>query len=575
MIREFIKYYKPHRALFILDFTCAFIMSLMNLVFPVLTKKIIDDLLPSGNMKKIMYFGILLLTLYILRAILQFIVDYWGHTLGVRIEYDMRRKLFKHINKLSFSYFDNVKTGQIMSRLVNDLNQISELAHHGPEDLFIAFVTLAGSFFIMITLNVKMTLVIFSIMPIMLTFAIMKNRELKKSFKDLRVKVGDINSQAEDSISGIRVVKAFNNEEYEEGKFDIGNKNFKDTKQKSYKVLGQFFSGITFFSNIINLIVLMYGSYLIYNKELTTGDLVGFLLYVSMFLQPIRKITALIENYQRGMAGFARFKQIMDIDPEIQEKQDTISVDKLKGNIEFNDVGFGYNNNKSILTGINMSVASGQTIAIVGPSGAGKTTLLRLIPRFYEVSSGDIKIDSINVKDMKISDLRKNIGVVEQDVFLFSGTIKENILYGKQDATDEEIMEAAKKANAHDFISALENGYDTYIGQRGVRLSGGQKQRIAITRIFLKNPPILILDEATSALDTQTERIIQKSLYDLSKNRTTLVIAHRLTTIKNADKIIVLTNDGIKECGSHEELIGQDGIYSDLYKLQFEDIYEY
>lgn len=575
MIREFIKYYKPHRALFILDFTCAFIMSLMNLVFPVLTKKIIDDLLPSGNMKKIMYFGILLLTLYILRAILQFIVDYWGHTLGVRIEYDMRRKLFKHINKLSFSYFDNVKTGQIMSRLVNDLNQISELAHHGPEDLFIAFVTLAGSFFIMITLNVKMTLVIFSIMPIMLTFAIMKNRELKKSFKDLRVKVGDINSQAEDSISGIRVVKAFNNEEYEEGKFDIGNKNFKDTKQKSYKVLGQFFSGITFFSNIINLIVLMYGSYLIYNKELTTGDLVGFLLYVSMFLQPIRKITALIENYQRGMAGFARFKQIMDIDPEIQEKQDTISVDKLKGNIEFDDVGFGYNNNKSVLTGINMSVASGQTIAIVGPSGAGKTTLLRLIPRFYEVSSGDIRIDSINVKDMKISDLRKNIGVVEQDVFLFSGTIKENILYGKQDATDEEIMEAAKKANAHDFISALENGYDTYIGQRGVRLSGGQKQRIAITRIFLKNPPILILDEATSALDTQTERIIQKSLYDLSKNRTTLVIAHRLTTIKNADKIIVLTNDGIKECGSHEELIGQDGIYSELYKLQFEDIYEY
>lgn len=575
MIREFIKYYKPHRALFILDFTCAFIMSLMNLVFPVLTKKIIDDLLPSGNMKKIMYFGILLLTLYILRAILQFIVDYWGHTLGVRIEYDMRRKLFKHINKLSFSYFDNVKTGQIMSRLVNDLNQISELAHHGPEDLFIAFVTLAGSFFIMITLNVKMTLVIFSIMPIMLTFAIMKNRELKKSFKDLRVKVGDINSQAEDSISGIRVVKAFNNEEYEEAKFDIGNKNFKDTKQKSYKVLGQFFSGITFFSNIINLIVLMYGSYLIYNNELTTGDLVGFLLYVSMFLQPIRKITALIENYQRGMAGFARFKEVMDIDPEIQEKQDTINVDKLKGNIEFDDVGFGYNNNKSILTGINMSVASGQTIAIVGPSGAGKTTLLRLIPRFYEVSSGDIKIDSINVKDMKISDLRKNIGVVEQDVFLFSGTIKENILYGKQDATDEEIIEAAKKANAHDFISDLENGYDTYIGQRGVRLSGGQKQRIAITRIFLKNPPILILDEATSALDTQTERIIQKSLYDLSKNRTTLVIAHRLTTIKNADKIIVLTNEGIKECGSHEELIDQDGIYSDLYKLQFEDIYEY
>ncbi|MEJ8553884.1 ABC transporter ATP-binding protein [Tepidibacter sp. Z1-5] len=575
MIREFIKYYKPHRALFTLDFTCAFIMSLMNLVFPVLTKKIIDDLLPSGNIQRIIYFGILLLTLYIVRAILQFIVDYWGHTLGVRIEYDMRRKLFKHINKLSFSYFDNVKTGQIMSRLVNDLNQISELAHHGPEDLFIAFVTLAGSFCIMITLNVKMTLVIFSIMPIMLTFTIIKNRELKKSFRDLRVKIGEINAQAEDSISGIRVVKAFNNEEYEEYKFDLGNKSFKETKQKSYKVLGQFFSGITFFSNIINLVVLMYGSYLIYNNEFTIGDLIGFLLYVSMFLQPIRKITTLIENYQRGMAGFARFMEVMEIKTEIQEKQDAINIDKLKGNIEFEDVGFGYNNNKSILTGINMSVKSGETIAIVGPSGAGKTTLLRLIPRFYEVSNGVIKIDSVNIKDMKIRDLRKNIGVVEQDVFLFSGTIKENILYGKYDATDEEIIEASKKANAHEFIINLENGYDTYIGQRGVRLSGGQKQRIAITRIFLKNPPILILDEATSALDTQTERIIQKSLYDLSRNRTTLVIAHRLTTIKNADKIIVLTNDGITECGSHDELIDREGIYSDLYKLQFEDIYEY
>ncbi|CAH2212116.1 ABC transporter ATP-binding protein [Tepidibacter aestuarii] len=575
MIREFIKYYKPHRALFIFDFTCAFIMSLMNLVFPVLTKKIIDDLLPNKNMKMIMYFGILLLTLYIIRAILQFIVDYWGHTLGVRIEYDMRRELFKHINKLSFSYFDKVKTGQIMSRLVNDLNQISELAHHGPEDLFIALVTFLGSFVIMLTLNVKMTLVIFSIIPIMLIFAISKNRELKKSFRDLRVKIGEINAQAEDSISGIRVVKAFNNEEYEEDKFDIGNKSFKETKQNSYKVLGQFFSGITFFSNIINLVVLMYGSYLIYNNELSTGDLVGFLLYVSMFLQPIRKITTLIENYQRGMAGFGRFIEIMSIDPEIQEKQYTVDIEELKGNIEFDNVGFGYNNNKSVLTEINMSVKSGQTIAIVGPSGAGKTTLLRLIPRFYEVSSGDIKIDSINIKDMKISDLRKNIGVVEQDVFLFSGTIKENILYGKYGATDEEIIEASKKANAHEFILALENGYDTYIGQRGVRLSGGQKQRIAITRIFLKNPPILILDEATSALDTQTERIIQKSLYDLSKNRTTLVIAHRLTTIKNADKIIVLTKDGIKECGSHEDLIGQEGIYSDLYKLQFEDVYEY
>ncbi len=559
-------------SLFILDFTCAFIMSIMDLIFPVFAKGMIDTILPNRSIKIIIWSGIGLLFLYVIRSILEYIVNYWGHVLGVRMEYDMRKEMFDHIQKLSFTYFDNNKTGQIMSRLVNDLNEISELAHHGPEDLFITFITLIGSFMIMFSLNVKLTLALFFIMPIMMIFSVSKNRAMRRAFRDLRVKLGDINAQAEDSISGVRVVKAFTNEAYEHKKFERGNRGFKESKEDSYKVMGQFFSGITFFSNLINLVVLIYGGILIYNGELSLGELVGFLLYVSMFLQPIRKITALIENYQKGMAGFNRFTEILNIEPEIQDKKNAKEVKRLKGDILFEKVHFSYNNKNNILENINFRIKSGETVAFVGPSGGGKTTLCSLIPRFYEIDQGKIKIDEIDIQEITQKSLRENIGIVQQDVFLFSGTIRDNIIYGRIGASDEEVIEAAKKANAHDFIMHLENGYDTYIGERGVKLSGGQKQRISIARIFLKNPPILILDEATSALDNETEKLIQESLFKLSENRTTLVIAHRLATIRNANRIMVLTDEGIVEDGNHEKLISAGGIYERLYKSQFEEV---
>ncbi|OPJ55933.1 ABC transporter ATP-binding protein [Alkalithermobacter paradoxus] len=570
MIKKFIEYYKPHKHLFFLDFTCAFFIAIMDLIFPMVARKMVDDVLPQKNVQLILLFGGGLLLLYILRSVFQYIVDYWGHILGVRMEYDMRKDLFNHIHKLSFRYFDNTKTGHIMSRIVNDLNEVSELAHHGPEDLFITTITLVGSFVIMVSLNVKLALVTFAVVTVMLVFAVVKNRAMKKSFRELRKKLADINAQVEDSISGVRVVKAFTNEEYEHQKFEIGNRNFKNSKEYSYKVMAEFFSGVTFFSNFINLIILVYGGLLISSGELSLGELVGFLLYVSMFLQPIRRMVHLIENYQKGMAGFNRFVEILEIDPDIVDKEDAMEIDRVKGDIEFKDVAFSYNDKSNVLKDISFMINAGETIAFVGPSGAGKTTLCSLIPRFYEVDKGSIRIDNVDIKDITQRSLRENIGIVQQDVFLFSGTIKDNIAYGKIGATDEEIIKAAKKANAHEFIMELEDGYDTYIGERGIKLSGGQKQRISIARIFLKNPPILILDEATSALDNETEKLIQQSLHDLSKDRTTLVIAHRLSTIKNADRIMVLTDEGIVEEGDHKKLIRKDGIYAKLYKSQFD-----
>jgi ATP-binding cassette, subfamily B, bacterial len=569
MLKKFIQYYKPHKGLFILDFSCAFLISIIDLISPMVAKNIVDSVIPSKNLKLLMTIGIVLLIVYVLRSVLQYIVDYWGHMLGVRMEYDMREDLFSHISKLPFSYFDNNKTGQIMSRLVNDLNEIAELAHHGPEDLFIAAITLIGSFAIMMTLNVKLALSILIIIPFMLYFGINKNKLMRKSFRELRSKLGDINSQAEDSISGIRVVKAFNNEQYEQKKFRIGNLNFKKAKEDSYKAMAEFFSGITFFSNFINLIILVYGGYLITINDLTIGDLVGFLLYISLFLQPIRKISNLIENYQKGMASFSRFIEIMNVNPSIKDSKNAINIENIKGDIKFEHVNFSYEGKKEILSDINLHIKPNETVAFVGASGVGKTTLCNLIPRFYEVISGSIKIDNIDIKDIYLKSLRNNIGVVQQDVFLFYGTIKENIAYGNINASDDEIIKAAKNANAHEFIISLENGYDSYIGERGVKLSGGQKQRIAIARMFLRNPKILILDEATSALDNKTEQIIQKALHDLSKDRTTLVVAHRLATIKNADRIVVLDKDKISEVGKHEELINKKGIYASLYESQF------
>lgn len=570
MIKRFAKYYRNHLPLFYLDFACAFLMAGLDLVFPNVVRKMIDDIIPAKNLSLIIWAGVGLLILYVVRAALQYIVDYWGHVMGTRIEYDMRKDLFNHIHKLSFSYFDNTKTGHIMSRIVNDLNEISELAHHGPEDLFIATVTLLGSFIILLNLHWPLALITFSVVPMMLGFAIFKNKRMQFAFREMRLKIADVNAQVEDSVSGARVVKSFTNEWYEEEKFEKGNMNFRKSREGAFKVMAGFFSGVTFFSNLINLVVIVFGGIFVYYEQMTPGTLVGFLLYVSMFLQPIRRLTTLIENYQNGMSGFARFAETLNLEPDIKDDPKAVDIDRVNGEIIFDNVTFSYNNKENVLDSISLSIKPGETIAFVGPSGGGKTTLCSLIPRFYEVDKGSVKVDGIDIKTITQRSLRENIGIVQQDVFLFSGTVRDNIAYGQIGATDEQVIDAAKKANAHEFIMALENGYDTYIGERGVKLSGGQKQRLSIARIFLKNPPILILDEATSALDNETEKVIQESLFDLAENRTTLVIAHRLATIRNADRIVVLTDEGIAEEGTHKNLLEKDAIYANLYKTQFD-----
>lgn len=569
MIKRFISYYRPHLPLFYLDFSCAFVMAGLDLVFPVAVRTVIDRILPDRDLQLLLWVSGGILLLYLLRALLQYIVDYWGHVLGVRMEYDMRRDLFDHIQKLSFRYFDNTKTGHIMSRLVNDLNEISEMAHHCPEDLFIAAITLLGTFVIMLTINWQLALLTFMLVPLMIWFAVSKNRRMQAAFRDMRLKVADINARVEDSISGVRVVKSFTNEWYEREKFKRENVNFRRSKQGAFHVMAQFFSGINLFSNLINLVVVLCGGLFVYRGTMTMGTLVGFLLYVNMFMMPIRRLTMLVELYQRGMAGFRRFEETMRVEPEIVDRKGAREAGRLAGEIVFDRVTFRYNRGEAILKEISLHISPGETVALVGPSGAGKTTLCSLIPRFYEVEAGRITIDGTDIRDFTQKSLRYNIGIVQQDVFLFSGTIRENIAYGRIDTTREEVIEAAKKASAHEFIMAQEDGYDTYIGERGVKLSGGEKQRIAIARVFLKNPPILILDEATSALDNETEALIQEALVKLAQNRTTLVIAHRLTTIKNADRILVLTDDGIVEEGSHAQLLERGGHYARLYRAQF------
>ncbi|GFR35863.1 ABC transporter ATP-binding protein [Thermobrachium celere] len=570
MIRSFVKYYKPHIGLFILDMICAVLIAATDLIYPMITRRFINIIIPSKNISLIFKLGIILFILYVLRMIFEYIVGYYGHVLGVRMEYDMRRDMFSHVQTLPISYFDNTKTGQIMSRIVNDLNEISELAHHGPEDIFISSLMILGSFILLLRLNIKLTLIVFTVIPFMIYFTIKYNSKMRRNFRQIRESLADVNSRLEDSISGIRVVKSFTNEEYEIDKFDEGNNQFKYLRTKSVKYIGILHGGINFFSNISTLIALVAGGYYVSKGEILVGDLVAYLLYIGQFLQPIKRLAQFVEQYQRGMAGFKRFYEVMNIKPDIFDKDDAITLDKVRGKVEFKNVSFSYNDKKTVLENINLKVEAGESIAIVGPSGVGKTTLCSLIPRFYDVDSGNIYIDDIDIKDIKLKSLRQNIGIVQQDVFLFAGTIRENIAYGKLDATDEEIINAAKAANAHDFIMELEDGYDTYIGERGVKLSGGQKQRISIARMFLKNPPILILDEATSSLDNQSEAIIQKSIEELSKNRTTFIIAHRLATVKNAKRIIVLTENGIEEEGTHKELMEKKGVYYELYKTQFE-----
>ena len=554
-----------------IDFSSAFIMSIMDLFFPMVASYAINTLLPESRIDEFFRLLVILLVLYMIRFLTNYLVHYVGHVMGTRIEHDMRRDLFNHIQTLSFNYFDNVKKGKIISRIVNDLNDISEFAHHAPEDIFITFTTIIGSFILMFIMNAELAIVTFAPVPILIWFTVSKNIKMKRTFRKMREKIADVNAQIDDSISGIRVVKAFANEDYEIEKFARGNQYFKETKEESYKIMAEYFTGVEFISNIISLLVLAYGGYLITQGNAQYGDVVGFLLYVNILLTPIKRFATLIELFQKGMSGFERFCQTMDIHPDIDDEDDAIDIPEVKGEIVFDHISFSYEDYKTIINDLSLTVRPGEQLAVVGPSGSGKSTLLNLIPRFYNLKSGSITIDGNDINHIKLASLRGSIGIVQQDVVMFAGSIRDNIVYAKLDASDEEIYEAAQKANALEFIEKLENGFDTYIGERGVKLSGGQKQRIAIARIFLKNPKILILDEATSALDNESEQLVQSALFELSKGRTTLIIAHRLSTIKRADRIIVLTENGIEEEGTHEDLLEKEGIYRNLYMMQFRE----
>ena len=566
MLKRFIRYYKPYKKLFILDLLAAFLVSACDLFYPMITRNIINDVIPNKQIKLLFVFAIVLTLIFLIKAGLNYFMQYWGHVVGVRMQADMRRDLFDKLQDMTNKYFDNNKTGVIMSRIINDLLDISELAHHGPEDLFISLVMLVGSFIILCTINVPLTIITFAIIPFLLFYTIHKRNKMKKAFKETRVKTGEVNATIENSISGVRVTKSFGNKAYEMEKFDKSNGIFKKAREHAYKAMAEYFSGMFFLVDMLELIVLIAAGYFTYLGKINVGDFAAYLLYIKMFLQPIRKLINFNEMFQNGMSGFERYEEIMNEENE-KEIPNAKDLKDVKGKITIKDVTFRYDNKESILENFNLDIEAGKMVALVGPSGGGKTTICNLIPRFYDYESGQIFIDDVDISTVTLKSLRENIGIVQQDVFLFTGTIKENIMYGNPNATDEEVIEAAKNACLHDFIMGLEDGYDTFIGERGVKLSGGQKQRISIARVFLKNPAILILDEATSALDNVTEYEIQKALEELSKDRTTLVVAHRLSTVKNSDEIVVLTDKGIEERGTHEELIKLGGVYSNLHNL--------
>ena len=564
MIKEFIKYYKPYKKLFFMDLLAALLFAGCNLVYPMITRDIMNEVVPNKDLRMLIIFAFTLLFIFIMKAFLNHFMQYWGHVVGVRMQADMRSEVFTHLQKLPNSYFDNHKTGVTMSRIINDLMDISELAHHGPEDLFISLVMFVGSFIILLNINIPLTFIIFAILPFVVIFAARQKRRMQKAFMETRVTTGEVNATLENSIAGMKVTKSFCNEKEELRKFNESNNVFKKARQEAYRVMADYFSGMNLFMDLLELVALVAGGYFTYLGQINLGDFAAYILYVKMFIEPIKKLINFTEQYQNGMTGFERFMEIINEDVE-KEVKNPIELKNIKGNIEINNVSFTYEDKKQVLKNLDLSIEAGKTVALVGPSGGGKTTLCNLIPRFYDFEEGDIRIDGNSIKNVSLRSLRKNIGVVQQDVFLFTGTIKENILCAKPDASDEEVIAAAKKARIHEFIESLPEGYDTYIGERGVKLSGGQKQRISICRVFLKNPPIIILDEATSALDNVTEREIQKSLEELSKDRTNLVVAHRLSTIKNADEIVVLTDCGIAERGTHDELISSGGIYSKLH----------
>ncbi|MFJ7827259.1 ABC transporter ATP-binding protein [Psychrobacillus sp. NPDC096623] len=572
MLKKFFSYYKPHKRLFIIDFSSAVFVAILELAFPVAVQWFIDDLLPTGDWSMITRVSILLLAVYILSTFLQYVVSYFGHKLGINIETDMRQQLFTHVQRQSFRFFDNTKTGHIMSRITNDLFDIGELAHHGPEDLFIAIMTVIGAFTIMYNINPELAVIAIVMVPFLSVVATYGNIMMNKAWKNMYGKIADVNARVEDSVSGVRVVQSFTNESFEIARFKEDNGQFRLAKLVAYKVMAGTHSSIYMLTRLVTLVVLVVGAWFTIKGALSYGEFVSFVLYVNVLIKPVDKITALLELYPKGMAGFKRFLDLVEQEPEILDKSNALTVERLKGDITFEQVGFRYDDQKPVLDNIDLSIKAGETIAFVGPSGAGKTTICSLIPRFYDVQEGAITVDGLNIQDITMKSLRSQIGIVQQDVFLFTGSIRENIAYGKKDASEEEIRDAAKKAHLEDMIASLPEGYDTQIGERGLKLSGGQKQRLAIARMFLKNPPILILDEATSALDTETERFIQKSLMELAENRTTLIIAHRLATIRDADRVLVVTEDGIAEDGSYSELVAQDGIFARLHNIQFQEV---
>ena len=568
MVRRFIRYYRPHIKLFIIDMFCALGVSVIDLVFPLVTSKALREFIPDANLRMLFVAGAVLFVIYGVRFFLSYVIGYWGHVMGIRIETDMRSDLFKKFQTLDFQFYDDKKTGELMTNLTTHLHDVSEMAHHGPENLFISLIMIVGSFVILLRVNVTLTLIVFVFLFMLISYSLSRRKKMLSTFRNVRNLQGELNAEVESSLSGIRLTKAFTNEAFEQKKFEKINRKYRKARANVFREIGLFGSGNDFFINLTNLAILIFGGFFVYKKYIDHIHLTQYFLYVNFLIKPIQRLTNSMEQLQQGFSGMEKFMRIMEIEPSIVQKPDAVEKEDFRGEIEFRNVNFRYKQEdkaEQVLNNFSLNIPAGKKIALVGETGVGKTTISKLIPRFYDVSEGEVLVDGINVKDYNLYSLRNAIGIVQQDVFIFWGTLKEKILYGKPDATDEEVIEAAKKAQIHDFIMSLEDGYDTLTGERGVRLSGGQQQRISIARLFLKNPKILILDEATSSLDNITENMIQEAFSELSKGKTTIMIAHRLTTIKNADEIIVVGKDGIVERGTHEELLAKDGQYARMY----------
>ena len=570
MLKRFLAYYKPHKTLFVFDMLASLMVAVIAIFYPIITRYMLNDFIPNKQFRLIVIFGSTLLVLYLVRMLLNYFIQYQGHTIGVRMQAQMRSDMFNHLQKLPYKFYDDNETGKIMTRMTNDLWEISELAHHGPENLLISSISIILSCIYLSTINIWLTLIIFACVPFLIIISRALRKRMKEAFTETRKATGEINASIESSITGIRVTKAYTNAECESDKFEVGNQRFVGCRKKAYKAMGIFHSSTTFVTDVFNVIVLIAGGIFLYNNQIKLGDYTAFIVSVNLFIGPVNTLIGFMEQYQNGVTGFKRFLEIMDTEPE-RDSEGAMPIENVRGDIRFEGVSYGYGEEKDVLHSLDLDIKAGEIYALVGPSGGGKTTICHLIPHFYDIENGKIFIDDKEIHEITMDSLRKNIGIVQQDVHLFNTSIRDNILYGRPDATEDEVIEAARRANIHDYVMTLENGYDTVIGERGVKLSGGQKQRLSIARVFLKNPPILILDEATSALDNATEILIQEALDELCRGRTTIVVAHRLSTVKNANQIAVVANGKITEKGTHEELLALNGEYAGLYLSQFKN----